>query len=174
MSKEDILKGKRILIVDDEPDVLDTIEETLNTCHITKAANFSQAKEMLESKDFDMAILDIMGVDGYALLEIANRKKLPAVMLTAHAFNPENLLKSMKEGAASYLPKEEMGNLAGFLADFFEAREKGISPWTPWEHRFPSSYFSIRFGAAWKMADPEFRDLLKQVLKQRSSSLNPQ
>ncbi|MBA4392976.1 MAG: response regulator [Desulfobacca sp.] len=172
MSKKNILNGKKILIVDDEPDVLDILEESLGTCEITRALHFTTAKEMLETKAFDMAILDIMGVDGYALLEIANSKHIPAVMLTAHAFTPDNLLKSMKEGAASYLPKEEITGIAEFLAELFEAKEKGLSLWTPWQNRYPSSYFSTRFGAAWRSADKEFLDQLKEVLKQRGSSKN--
>ncbi len=170
MSKENILAGKRILIVDDEPDILDILEESLTTSELTRASSFSSAQEMLETKVFDLAILDIMGVDGYALLEIANSKNIPAVMLTAHAFTPDNLLKSMKEGAASYLPKEEITGIAEFLAELFEAKEKGLSPWAPWENRFPPSYFSTRFGAAWRSADKEFLDQLREVLKQRSSS----
>ena len=35
-------------------------------------------------------------------------------MLTAHAFNPPNLIRSIKEGAASYLPKEEISRIAEF------------------------------------------------------------
>jgi CheY-like chemotaxis protein len=170
MSKEDILKGKKILIVDDEPDILDVLEESLKEVEVTRASSFSEASEKLETMTFDLAILDIMGVDGYALLDIANSKKIPAVMLTAHAFTPDNLLKSMKEGAASYLPKEEITGIAQFLAELFEAREKGESPWAPWEKRFPSSYFSTRFGAAWRNADKEFLDQLRDVLKQRRSA----
>ena len=172
MTKESLLKGKRILIVDDEPDVLDTLEELLKGCLVTRASSFNAAREMLETETFDLAILDIMGVDGYALLDIANSKKIPAVMLTAHAFTPDNLLKSMKEGAASYLPKEEMTGIAEFLIQLFEAREKDLSPWSPWEKKFPSSYFSTRFGAAWKSADKEFLDRLREVLKERNST-NP-
>ena len=59
------LEGKRILIVDDEPDVLDTLADLLPMCVVTKASNFEQAKDLLESQYFDMAILDIMGVQGY-------------------------------------------------------------------------------------------------------------
>ena len=44
-------------------------------CVIT--VEFSQK---LENQYFDMTILDIMGVDGYYLLKIANRKKVIAVM----------------------------------------------------------------------------------------------
>ncbi|MGD2126120.1 MAG: response regulator, partial [Desulfobacteraceae bacterium] len=87
MPERRLLDGKKIFIVDDEPDVLEVLEELLKMCHVAKASNFEKAEEILESQDFDMAILDIMGVDGYGLLEIANRKKIPAVMLTAHAFN---------------------------------------------------------------------------------------
>jgi hypothetical protein len=76
-----------------------------------------------------MTILDIMGVDGYTLLEIATHRKVTAVMLTAHALSPENVGKSYKEGAASYLPKEEMANIASFLNDVLDAIEKGKNPW---------------------------------------------
>ena len=108
MANKDLLDGKRLLIVDDEPDVLETLEELLPMCDLVKAHSFNEAKERLEAEYFDMAILDIMGVDGYELLEIANRRKVIAVMLTAHALSPEDTVKSYKEGAASYIPKEEM------------------------------------------------------------------
>ena len=32
-----LLNGKRVLIVDDEPDVLDTLEDLLPMCSVTKA-----------------------------------------------------------------------------------------------------------------------------------------
>jgi DNA-binding NtrC family response regulator len=169
MLNEKLLAGKRILIVDDEPDILDILEESLTPCNITRASDFNSAKELLETKVFDLAVLDIMGVNGYALLEIANSKNILAVMLTAHAFTPDNLLKSMKEGAVAYLPKEEIARIDEFLAELFEAKEKGLSPLAPWENRYPSSYFSTRFGAAWKSADKEFLDQLKEILRQRAS-----
>jgi DNA-binding response OmpR family regulator len=85
MEKQHFLEGKRILIVDDEPDVLDTLEDLLTMCKVTKASTFEQAKELLEEQYFDMAILDIMGVHGYQLLEICNEKRVIGVMLTAYA-----------------------------------------------------------------------------------------
>ncbi len=135
MSDVSLLKGKKILVVDDEPDILAVLEELLDMCEIVKAATFKEAKSYMESRQFDIAILDIMGVDGYALLEIANRKNLPALMLTAHAFTPDNLVKSIKEGAASYIPKEEIAEIADYLIDILNAQKKGISPWEPWQRR---------------------------------------
>jgi hypoxanthine phosphoribosyltransferase len=37
--EHDILKGKKILIQDDEPDVLDTLEELLSMCQVVKATS---------------------------------------------------------------------------------------------------------------------------------------
>ena len=76
MEKRDLLTGKRILIVDDEPDVLDSLADLLIECKVTKAANFEQAKDLLLNQYFDMAILDIMGVDGYELLKIFSLFKI--------------------------------------------------------------------------------------------------
>ena len=48
MEKKNMLDGKRILIVDDEPDVLESLVELLSMCQVTKASTFDEAKEMLE------------------------------------------------------------------------------------------------------------------------------
>ena len=108
MAKKDLIKGKRILIVDDEPDILETLEELLTTADIIKATTFEQAKGLLETERFDFAILDIMGVNGYELLKITNGKNIKAIMLTAHALTPEDTIKSHQEGAALYVPKDKM------------------------------------------------------------------
>ena len=155
MSKYPYIESKRILIVDDEPDVLETLEDLLTMCQVTRASNFSDAKKLIENRYFDLVILDIMGVEGYGLLEIANAKKLTAVMLTAHALSPDNLVKSYQEGAASYLPKEELINIASFLNDTMEAKEKGKNPWTRWYDRM-GSFFEKRFGADRQKSHQEF------------------
>jgi DNA-binding NtrC family response regulator len=155
MKEEDFLKGKNILLVDDEPDILDVLEELLSDCIVAKAATFDNAKALLENNDFDIAILDIMGVDGYTLLEIANKHDVLAVMLTAHALSPENVVKSFKGGAASYLPKEEMSNIRIFLNDILEAKTKGKHLWWRWFDRL-DSYCEGKFGSDWKDGNKEF------------------
>jgi DNA-binding NtrC family response regulator len=172
MAESDLLTGKKILIVDDETDILETLEESLSMCKVVRASTFVEAKEMLESGNFDVAILDIMGVRGYDLLKIANLRNIPALMLTAHAFTPDNMIKSVKEGAVSYVPKEEMGHIEDFLKDIFAAKAKGESPWVAWQKRLPSSYFQTRFGAAWKNADQEFLKTLKSAIKNRPPAEN--
>ena len=155
MADRKLLDGKRVLIVDDEPDVLDTLEDLLAMCNVVKASNFKAAKDYLETEYFDRTILDIMGVEGYELLEIANQRKVTAVMLTAHALSPDNVVKSYKEGAASYLPKEEMVNIVSFLEDILEAQEKGKSTWVRWYDRM-GSFFENKFGPDWQNDEKEF------------------
>ena len=146
--KRNLLEGKKVLIVDDEPDVLETLEESLTMCQVSKASSFSQAKELLETQHFDFAILDIVGVDGYKLLKIADAKKVTPVMLTANALSPENVLRSHKGGAASYVPKARINEIEGVLNDILDARAEGKSPWYRWWERF-GSYFKQNFGFDW-------------------------
>jgi DNA-binding NtrC family response regulator len=156
MAGTGLIEGKRILIVDDEQDILDVLAEILKVCRISKASSFEEARDLMETQEFDLAVLDIMGVRGYDLLKIAQEKKIPAVMLTAHAFTPDNLVRSIREGAAFYIPKDELGRIAEFLNDVLEARAKGRNPWAAWQEKLPSSYFEKRFGAAWQDADKDF------------------
>jgi DNA-binding NtrC family response regulator len=167
MTENKLLDGKRILAVDDEQDVLDTLVDLLPMCKVIKAASFEEAEKLLESQHFDIAILDIMGVDGYGLLDIATRKNIPAVMLTAHAWSPDNLVRSIKEGAVSYLPKEELANITDYLNDVLTAKKEGRDPWVSWHERLPTSYFERRWGAAWKDTDREFWDTFRASLKKR-------
>ena len=67
MAKQDLLTGKHILIVDDEEDILDTLSDLLSDCVVERASTFEQASKKLNSVKFDLAILDIMGVEGYDL-----------------------------------------------------------------------------------------------------------
>lgn len=149
MDKDDILEGKRILIVDDEQDVLETLEDLLPMCVITSADSYESARELIENRYFDMAILDIMGVQGYELLKLCNDHDVIGVMLTAYAVTPEDIKYSFDEGAASFVPKEKMSEITTFLTDIYEAREKGKHLWSRWFDRM-AHYFEKKFGPDWQ------------------------
>ena len=76
MLKEEALKGKIILVVDDEPDVLEIVSETLDMCIVHKAKDFDTGLQYLLSYTYDAVILDIMGVNGFELLK-ASVKRFP-------------------------------------------------------------------------------------------------
>jgi DNA-binding response OmpR family regulator len=159
-AKDDLLKGKKILIVDDEPDVLDTLQELLDMCNVVKAGTFEEAKRQLETQPLDMAVLDIMGVNGYNLLEIAVVRKVTAVMFTAHALSPEDTMKSFRGGAAYYVPKDKMAEMPEILAKIQEAKDKGQSTWMSFMD-WADVYYSAKFGPSWAKHRKEFQEKLK-------------
>lgn len=159
VAEKNRLNGKKILIVDDELDVLETLEELLSMCELHRASSFDEAKNLMTSGDLDMVILDIMGVNGYALLDMANKKNLMAVMLTANALTLEDTVKSYKKGAAFFVPKEKMVDIESVLNDVLKAREKGESHWYNWLDRM-GDYYEKRFGPNWKESHKDFWDAL--------------
>jgi CheY-like chemotaxis protein len=96
MPTVDSLAGRVILVVDDEPDVLDAVEGVLDMCSVHKAKDYDTGLQYILSYTYDAVVLDIMGVNGFELLKASLRRGFPTVMLTAHAVTPEALKKSMK------------------------------------------------------------------------------
>ena len=153
--EKELLKGKKVLIVDDEPDVLETLSDILDRCVVITAQTYDDARFLLETKDFDIVILDIMGVNGYELLALADKKKILVVMLTANALSVDDTVKSFKEGAASYIPKEKMGDIDVYLEELIDAKQKGKGFMDRWLKRF-DSYYQKKFGSDWKKDNEAF------------------
>lgn len=161
--KKSVLKGKLILAVDDEPDVLDVLREELEVygVRLDTAATYGDAMRKLTSQTYDMAILDIMGVRGFDLLKIATEKDLPVVMLTAHALNPETLRQSIDLGARAYLPKDKLGGVAPFLEDVLT-----LSYETAWKRTLEKVGWVLgeSFGPEWRKTENEFWELVERDL----------
>jgi len=97
-------------------------------------------------------------------------------MLTAYALTPEALEKSIKLGAVSFLPKEEMNNLPEFLVDVVL---KGGQPvWAKlfdklgvWAKLFDKlgEFFNKRFGPDWKQRNKFFEEF-EQSIKQNKTA----
>jgi nucleotide-binding universal stress UspA family protein/DNA-binding NarL/FixJ family response regulator len=146
----EVLRDRKILVVDDEPDVLESVAEVLDMCTLTTATDHDTALGHIKNSRFDMAILDIMGVDGFDLLRHTVSKGIPTVMLTAHALTPEALQKSARLGAISFLPKEKIPELENFLVEVIRSGGKPV-----WEKIFDklAPLFRKRFG--WTSAEEE-------------------
>lgn len=157
MEHRDILESKRILVVDDEPDILETLEELLYMCQVDMAGSFEEAVDLLKANVYDAAILDIMGVRGYSLLEITHRRGIPSLMLTAHALTPDHLKTSIEKGADAYVPKDKLVDIPLFTADVLAARRQGKHANTKW-YSFLEPAFDKIFGNGWRKNDEEFWD----------------
>lgn len=145
----DVIKDKKILLVDDEPDILQVAKELLSTSQITTCSTFDCALDSISKDSFDLIILDIMGVNGFALLEASKKRKMPAAMLTAHALNIESLNLSIRLGAISFIPKEELEKLPTLVAEIFEDLEQGKTHWNRLFERF-GGFFKEKLGTLWE------------------------
>lgn len=160
MNRESPLKDKVILVVDDEPDVLETVKEDLEMCVIDEASDYDTASQYIRMYAYDIVILDIMGVNGFDLLKKAVSRGFPAVMLTAHALSAESLKKSIKLGAVSFLPKEKLPDLREFLEDVVIGEGKPV-----WKKLFDKlgNHFNKLFGPDWKEKDRFFKEFEERI-----------
>lgn len=156
MEPTEIIKGKRVLIVDDEQDVLDALVDLLGACKTDTAATFDAARKLLVQNTYDLVILDIMGVNSYDLLEIATEQGVPALMLTAHAFSEESLKKSAEKNACCYVPKEKMSQIEVFVADVIDAIDAGKNPWIKCFERLGRFYDKKFGGKDWREKEKKF------------------
>jgi DNA-binding NtrC family response regulator len=155
------LKGKSVLVVDDEVDVLETVAELLEMCEVHTAANYDSALEYLLNDTFDIVVLDIMGVNGFELLEKSVLRGFETVMLTSHAVTPDALKKSIKLGAAAFIPKEYMKDLEEILENILLGR--GTQLWWRKNLGKESNYFEKEFGQGWKEKDAFFKEFEKTL-----------
>ena len=147
MTGKSPLQDKIILAVDDEPDVLALLAEELDMSQLITKTNHDEAAAYLLAQKPDLAILDIMGVNGLDLLKICAERRIPAVMLTAHAFTLDTLRKSIDMGAKAYFPKEKVRELVPFLEEVITAGRR--ETWQRLSDRV-GELFNATFGADWK------------------------
>ncbi len=153
-----ILTDKRILAVDDETDVLETLEDLLDDYPgliLDTATDYESGYHLLRSWTYDAVILDIMGVRGYDLLNAAVHLGFPTVMLTAHAFSSEDLKRSITLGARAYIPKERMTDMPAFLEDVILLGHRS-SLKKMFQHL--GGLFDNRFGPRWMENEKTFWD----------------
>ena len=119
----------RALVVDDEPDFLETLVNRLGKRSIdtTGVRSGEEALELMKKKLFDVVVLDIKmpgGIDGIeALREIKKIQPLAEViLLTGHA-SVETSIEGMKLGAFDYLLKPiKLEELLTKMAQAFEKK----------------------------------------------------
>ena len=153
---ESILNGIRVLAVDDEPDVLDTLEDLLDGYAgliLDRATDYDTGYHLLRSWTYDAVILDIMGVRGFDLLNASVHLGFPTVMLTAHAFSAKDLQTSIEMGARAYIPKENMVDIADFLEDVL-ALEYGSGLKRMFQRL--GGIFNKKFGSRWMEDEKTF------------------
>jgi DNA-binding response OmpR family regulator len=103
--------AKRILVVDDEYAICDTVCAILSEAgfEAESARTLQQARQLLEQRDFDLILLDIIlvgesGLDLLTWLRQESRHELPVVLLSGIA-REDTKLKAFHLGADDYVVK---------------------------------------------------------------------
>jgi signal transduction histidine kinase/CheY-like chemotaxis protein/HAMP domain-containing protein len=104
--------GIEVLIVDDDPDTLFTLDEIVQSCkcNTVLAKNGKECLEILERKIPDLVLMDIImpEMDGFQTIkQIRKNKKwadLPVFAVTAQAMKEDNEI-ILKHGFSDYVPK---------------------------------------------------------------------
>ena len=99
-----------VLIVDDEPDLLELVSLTLSRMNLETrtAPDVGSARRLLKSEQFDLCLTDMRLPDGDGLDLVAwiqeNRSDLPVAVITAHG-NVESAVRALKLGAFDFVSK---------------------------------------------------------------------
>jgi two-component system response regulator PilR (NtrC family) len=100
----------RVLVVDDEADILELLELTLMRMglEVERAANVRQALDLLKAGEFDLCLTDMRLPDGDGLELVRHIGEhcddLPVAVITAHG-SMENAVAALKAGAFDYIAK---------------------------------------------------------------------
>lgn len=98
-----------ILIVDDQQDIREALSEHLqrNGFEATSANDAKKARQLLEDRDYDLVVLDIMmpGETGLSLCRhLSERSDIPVILLTALAEDTDRIV-GLEIGADDYVTK---------------------------------------------------------------------
>jgi len=120
---------KRILIVDENPDLLDFLEEetrkTVLNYRFDKADTFPRAIDLMFSGAYDLVILDFPGIRGPYLLNLAFLREIPVVLLTSINLFSIEAHHLFEKGIKGLLPKEKIGEIIPILENLFSNNRTG-------------------------------------------------
>lgn len=159
------MNKKRVLIVDDEPDICELLEITLGRMGLdsNSALNYTDAISLLNSEHFDLCLTDMKLPDGNGIQLVEycqeNKKDLPIAVITAHG-NMESAVRALKAGAFDFVSKpldiNILRNLVSSAIKLPAASEKTPSPATNSKTQSSSKLLG---------QSPPIKDLIQKIHK---------
>jgi two-component system response regulator PilR (NtrC family) len=111
-----------VLIVDDEPDLVELVQLTLERMELDSVAagDLASARRLLGARHFDLCLTDMRLPDGDGLDLVAwieqQQPQLPVAVITAHG-NVETAVRALKAGAFDFVSKPlDLGVLRRLVA----------------------------------------------------------
>src|SRR5580704_16696374 len=132
-----------VLIVDDEPDLLELVSLTLGRMSLETrtAADLTSARKLLSTQHFDLCLTDMRLPDGDGLDLVAwiqaNCAATPVAVITAHG-NVESAVRALKLGAFDFVSKPlDLGVLRKLVGSAIRLGSRGGSDRTSVTFRGP-------------------------------------
>jgi DNA-binding response OmpR family regulator len=118
--------GRRVLVIDDEPDIVYMVKVILRSagCEVATAGGVKDGTAMIDSDEPDLVLLDLRLTDGdgmevlEAMRATGKIDSIPVIILSAHA-TPATSEKAIAAGAKGYITKPF---IAGQLVDAVNAQ----------------------------------------------------
>jgi two-component system response regulator PilR (NtrC family) len=124
----------KVLVVDDEPDLLELLELTLSRMGLdtTRAQSVAEAIRLLDTQGFDLCLTDMRLPDGEGLKVVAHITDkgldVPVAVITAFG-SAENAVAALKAGAFDYLAKPvALEQLRALVKQALKVPEKPSTP----------------------------------------------
>jgi len=98
------LRGKTVLVVDDDADICSSMADILTAegCNIITTRSGIEALNYLQHRPVDMVLSDVVmpDMDGYDLFQEINSRRpdLPVVLMTAYYYDKDHVIKRSKTG----------------------------------------------------------------------------
>ncbi len=120
-----------VLVVDDEPDLVELVSLTLSRMSLDTAAagDIAGARELLKARHFDLCLTDMRLPDGDGLDLVAwiqeHKALVPVAVISAHG-NVESAVRALKLGAFDFVSKPlDLGVLRKLVSSAIKLGEQG-------------------------------------------------
>lgn len=114
LTPEDCTDDRTILVVDDDPGILDMhtriLEKLVPRCRIIKARDGREALKIMAQRQPDLVLLDLVMpvLDGFAVLQVMREQEstrnVPVIVLTAQLLTAQDMAR-LQQGVAAVLAK---------------------------------------------------------------------
>ncbi|HPP05772.1 MAG TPA: response regulator [Syntrophorhabdaceae bacterium] len=105
-----MLENKRVLVVDDNPDIIGALSDflELNGCKIFTATTGKEAIDVVKHQDIEVVLLDVRlpDINGVNLLDVLKKENptIAVIMMTGYSTH-KDIIDAMKKGASDFLLK---------------------------------------------------------------------
>ena len=186
------MKGKSVLIVDDEKNIRLTLSQSLESLELETdtAVNGEEALDKLKEKGFGLILLDLNmpGMDGMEVLRRVReiRPDIRVIIITAYG-TIESAVEAMKLGAVDFIRKpfapEEIRKLVSQVMDREQLDEQKVADYASYielakrcigDHRFDAAVEHVRKAISLDPSRPEAFNFLGALLEIRGDRLEAQ